>query len=238
MAQAQDHLDPLSALDAAFLFQERPNAHMHIGGVAIFDGPPPDWDDFLEHVRTRLDRVPRYRQKLAEPPLGPRAPALDRRPELQPRVPRPPQGAAEPGRRGRAAPPDRAHLLAAPRPRQAALGAAAHRGPRGRPLRAADEDPPQRRRRHQRRRHHGRALRHHRAHARRPTPARASGSPGPSRAPPSSPRCRVNGTLRDVGELPLRAAGDPRRPAAAEARGAGRERGGDDACCAPRPRPR
>ena len=70
MAQTQDHLDPLSALDAAFLFQERPNAHMHIGGVAIFEGPPPDWDDFLEHVRTRLDRVPRYRQKLAEPPLG------------------------------------------------------------------------------------------------------------------------------------------------------------------------
>ncbi|HMS63401.1 MAG TPA: wax ester/triacylglycerol synthase family O-acyltransferase [Solirubrobacteraceae bacterium] len=70
MAQAQDHLDPLSALDAAFLFQERPNAHMHIGGVAIFDGPPPAWDDFLEHVRSRLDRVPRYRQKLAEAPLG------------------------------------------------------------------------------------------------------------------------------------------------------------------------
>jgi WS/DGAT/MGAT family acyltransferase len=70
MAQKQDHLDPLSALDAAFLFQERPNAHMHIGGVAIFEGPPPDWDAFLEHVRTRLDRVPRYRQKLAEPPFG------------------------------------------------------------------------------------------------------------------------------------------------------------------------
>ncbi len=70
MAQTQEHLDPLSALDAAFLFQERPNAHMHIGGVAIFEGPPPDWDDFLEHVRARLDRVPRYRQKLAEPPLG------------------------------------------------------------------------------------------------------------------------------------------------------------------------
>ncbi len=70
MAKTQDHLDPLSALDAAFLFQERPNAHMHIGGVAIFEGPPPEWDDFLEHVRTRLDRVPRYRQKLAEPPLG------------------------------------------------------------------------------------------------------------------------------------------------------------------------
>lgn len=66
----QQHLDPLSALDAAFLFQERPSSHMHIGAVAIFDGPAPEWEDFLEHVRVRLDRVPRYRQKLAEPPLG------------------------------------------------------------------------------------------------------------------------------------------------------------------------
>ncbi len=70
MAEPQKHLDPLSALDAAFLSQERPETPMHIGSVAVFNGPPPDWDDFLEHVRVRLDRVPRYRQKLAEPPLG------------------------------------------------------------------------------------------------------------------------------------------------------------------------
>ena len=38
-ASRQQHLDPLSALDAAFLLQERPNAHMHIGGVAIFQRP-------------------------------------------------------------------------------------------------------------------------------------------------------------------------------------------------------
>ena len=47
MAEPQKHLDPLSALDAAFLFQERPNAQMHIGGVAIFQGPPPACDGFL-----------------------------------------------------------------------------------------------------------------------------------------------------------------------------------------------
>ena len=42
---------------------------MHIGGVLIFDGPPPAFDEFLDHIRSRLHLVPRYRQKLATPPL-------------------------------------------------------------------------------------------------------------------------------------------------------------------------
>jgi diacylglycerol O-acyltransferase len=42
---------------------------MHIGGALIFDGPPPPFEDFLDHVRGRLHLVPRYRQKLAHPPL-------------------------------------------------------------------------------------------------------------------------------------------------------------------------
>jgi diacylglycerol O-acyltransferase len=42
---------------------------MHIGGVLIFQGPPPDFADFLDHIRSRLHLVPRYRQKLATPPL-------------------------------------------------------------------------------------------------------------------------------------------------------------------------
>jgi len=42
---------------------------MHIGGVLIFEGPPPAFDDYLNHVRGRLHLVPRYRQKLATPPL-------------------------------------------------------------------------------------------------------------------------------------------------------------------------
>lgn len=70
MAAAQQHLDALSALDAAFLLQEGPATHMHIGSVAIFDGPPPAFTELLEHVRARLDRIPRYRQKLAWPPAG------------------------------------------------------------------------------------------------------------------------------------------------------------------------
>jgi WS/DGAT/MGAT family acyltransferase len=69
-AAQQKHLDPLSALDTAFLLQEGPSNHMHIGGVAIFAGPPPAYEALLDHIRARLDRVPRYRQRLAEAPLG------------------------------------------------------------------------------------------------------------------------------------------------------------------------
>jgi WS/DGAT/MGAT family acyltransferase len=66
---AQHHLDRLSSTDASFLHQEGPTSHMHIGGVVIFEGPPPPFEDFLDHIRGRLHLVPRYRQKLAYPPL-------------------------------------------------------------------------------------------------------------------------------------------------------------------------
>ena len=66
---AQAHGDRLSAVDASFLAQEGQNAHMHIGAVMVFEGPPPAFADFADHVRGRLHLVPRYRQKLAVPPL-------------------------------------------------------------------------------------------------------------------------------------------------------------------------
>jgi WS/DGAT/MGAT family acyltransferase len=66
---AQRHLDRLTSIDASFLHQEGSASHMHIGGVLIFEGPPPGFEDFLNHIRSRLHLVPRYRQKLATPPL-------------------------------------------------------------------------------------------------------------------------------------------------------------------------
>src|SRR3712207_1559597 len=66
---AQQHLDRLSAIDAGFLAQEKANTHMHIGGLALFEGEPPGLDEFLAHIESRLHLVPRYRQKLATPPL-------------------------------------------------------------------------------------------------------------------------------------------------------------------------
>jgi diacylglycerol O-acyltransferase len=65
----QQHLDRLTSIDASFLHQEGAASHMHIGGVLVFDGPPPAFQDYLDHLRGRLHLVPRYRQKLATPPL-------------------------------------------------------------------------------------------------------------------------------------------------------------------------
>src|SRR5512145_716750 len=66
---AVSHLDRLSATDASFLTQENDRAHMHIGAVLVFEGPPPSYDEFSEHVEARLHLVPRFRQKLAFPPF-------------------------------------------------------------------------------------------------------------------------------------------------------------------------
>ncbi len=65
---AQGHMDRLSALDTSFLTNESSASHMHVGAVAIFEGPPPSYTDLLGHIRSRLHLVPRFRQKLAFPP--------------------------------------------------------------------------------------------------------------------------------------------------------------------------
>jgi diacylglycerol O-acyltransferase len=62
-------MDRLSSVDASFLTQETSASHMHVGAILIFEGPPPDYEDLLEHVSSRLHLVPRFRQRLAFPPL-------------------------------------------------------------------------------------------------------------------------------------------------------------------------
>src|SRR5215213_1710408 len=64
---AAGHKDRLSPVDASFLAQEHDASHMHVGAIAIFEGPPPGYDEFIEGLESRLHLVPRYRQKLAEP---------------------------------------------------------------------------------------------------------------------------------------------------------------------------
>jgi diacylglycerol O-acyltransferase / wax synthase len=66
---AQGHMERLSALDLSFLTNESSSSHMHVGALLIFEGPPPDYEDLLEHVSSRLHLVPRFRQKLAYPPV-------------------------------------------------------------------------------------------------------------------------------------------------------------------------
>jgi diacylglycerol O-acyltransferase len=59
----------LSGLDARFLYIEDRTAHMHVGAVAVFEGRAPPYRDLIALIASRLDRAPRYRQRLAFVPL-------------------------------------------------------------------------------------------------------------------------------------------------------------------------
>jgi WS/DGAT/MGAT family acyltransferase len=61
------HFQRLTATDASFVVQEQGPSHMHIGGVMIFEGPPPPYEALLRHIEARLAFVPRYRQRLLLP---------------------------------------------------------------------------------------------------------------------------------------------------------------------------
>jgi diacylglycerol O-acyltransferase / wax synthase len=61
--------DRLSGVDASFLHLEDDGVHMHVGSVLVFEGPAPAYDELIARLRARLHLVPRYRQKLAYPPL-------------------------------------------------------------------------------------------------------------------------------------------------------------------------
>src|SRR3954466_14876517 len=61
--------DRLPGLDASFLSLERSGAHMHVGSVLVFEGEAPPYEDVVAKIEQRLHLVPRYRQKLAWPPL-------------------------------------------------------------------------------------------------------------------------------------------------------------------------
>ena len=61
--------DRLSPLDASFLSVEDAGPHMHVGSCLVFAGKSPDYDELLAQMDRRLHLVPRYRQKLAFPPL-------------------------------------------------------------------------------------------------------------------------------------------------------------------------
>lgn len=66
----------LTALDATFLELEEADqgAHMHIGGVMVFDPPPggspPSLEQVSAHLGRRLGKLPRYSQHLSEPHTG------------------------------------------------------------------------------------------------------------------------------------------------------------------------
>jgi WS/DGAT/MGAT family acyltransferase len=62
-------MDRMSPLDASFLHIEDAVSHMHIGSVAVFEGPAPLYEQFEAMVAGKLPAVPRYRQKVRFVPL-------------------------------------------------------------------------------------------------------------------------------------------------------------------------
>jgi diacylglycerol O-acyltransferase len=60
----------LSPVDATFLYIEGPATPMHVGGIFVYEGPAPSHREFVDHIASRLVRIPRYRQRLAFVPLG------------------------------------------------------------------------------------------------------------------------------------------------------------------------
>ena len=77
---SDSHYEPLSYLDSSFLALETKNSHMHVTAVAIFDASPLKADDggidiarIKSHIASKLQYIPRYRQRLEYVPY-------DRRP--------------------------------------------------------------------------------------------------------------------------------------------------------------
>jgi diacylglycerol O-acyltransferase len=62
----------LKPLDAAFVDAEDTdrNASFAIGSIAVFEGPPPAYDEFASALFARLPLIPQYRRKLRKVPLA------------------------------------------------------------------------------------------------------------------------------------------------------------------------
>lgn len=63
-------MDTLSPLDAGFLHLEKDKEHLHIGSVAVFDGPEPKFHEIFTLLGARMAEVPRAMQVPHQTPLG------------------------------------------------------------------------------------------------------------------------------------------------------------------------
>jgi diacylglycerol O-acyltransferase / wax synthase len=77
--------DRLTGLDTSFLALEDAGAHMHVGSCLLFEGAAPGYDEFVAQLESRLHLVPRYRQRLAFPPLTQARPVWVDDPHFNPR---------------------------------------------------------------------------------------------------------------------------------------------------------
>lgn len=62
-------MERMSALDAGFFFAEHANVPMHLGALAVFEGPAPSHQELAGLYTAKLPRVPRYRQVVRTAPL-------------------------------------------------------------------------------------------------------------------------------------------------------------------------
>ncbi len=62
-------MERMSTLDAGFFYVEHDNVPMHMGSLALFEGPAPSYDELARLLVAKLPRVPRYRQVVRTMPL-------------------------------------------------------------------------------------------------------------------------------------------------------------------------
>ena len=62
-------MDRMSPTDAGFYYAESENTPLHVGSVAVFEGPAPSYGDVVRLLMGKLPLVPRYRQRVRRVPL-------------------------------------------------------------------------------------------------------------------------------------------------------------------------
>src|SRR3712207_9336970 len=60
----------MSPTDAGFYYAESEDTPLHVGSVAVFEGPAPSYGDVVRLLLGKLPLVPRYRQRVRRVPLG------------------------------------------------------------------------------------------------------------------------------------------------------------------------
>jgi diacylglycerol O-acyltransferase len=68
-------MERMTTLDAGFFFVEHANVPMHLGALAVFEGPAPSCQEVASLYAAKLPRVRRWRQVVRTAPLGVLRPA-------------------------------------------------------------------------------------------------------------------------------------------------------------------
>ncbi len=72
----------LSPTDMSSLVAERGPIHVHVGATILVKGKPPEFELLLEHVDSRLDLMPRFRQRVTPSTLGLTNPSWQQDPDF------------------------------------------------------------------------------------------------------------------------------------------------------------